>query len=85
MWAPAQKAIELHDDVQVIANGYIESVAAADGSSNFPLVANPVQFDESPSTVARAPDVGEHTDEILPELGFDWDRIVELKAAGAIL
>jgi crotonobetainyl-CoA:carnitine CoA-transferase CaiB-like acyl-CoA transferase len=84
VWAPAQKAIELHDDVQAIANGYIDEVAAADGSS-FPLVVNPVQFDEAPTPLVRAPDTGEHTDEILAEIGFDWDRIVELKVAGAVL
>jgi crotonobetainyl-CoA:carnitine CoA-transferase CaiB-like acyl-CoA transferase len=84
VWAPAQKAIELHDDAQVIANGYVEQVAAGDGSS-FPLVANPVQFDESPARLARAPEVGEHSEEILQELGLDWERILALKAAGALL
>jgi len=84
VWAPAQKAVELHDDVQVVANGYIDQVAAADGSS-FPLVTNPVQFDESPSVLARAPEVGEHTEAILQELGLDWERILALKAAGAVL
>ena len=84
VWAPAQKAIELHDDEQVIANGYIGPVAASDGSS-FPLVSNPVQFDESPAHLVRAPEVGEHTEEILQEMGLDWDRILDLKAAGAVL
>ncbi len=83
VWAPAQKAIELHDDPQVIANGYIGPVAASDGSS-FPLVSNPVQFDESPVPLVRAPEVGEHTEEILQEMGLDWDRILALKAEGAI-
>ena len=84
VWAPAQKAIELHDDAQAIANGYLDDVAAADGSS-FPLVVNPVQFDEHPVPLVRAPEPGEHTDVILSELGLDWERIVELKVAGAIL
>jgi crotonobetainyl-CoA:carnitine CoA-transferase CaiB-like acyl-CoA transferase len=84
VWAPAQKAIEVHDDVQVIANGYVDQVAAGDGSC-FPLVTNPVQFDESPAALARAPEVGEHTEQILQELGLDWDRILALKEAGAVL
>ncbi|CAB4907481.1 unannotated protein [freshwater metagenome] len=33
----------------------------------------------------RAPETGEHTDEILTEIGLDWERIVELKVAGAVL
>ena len=84
VWEPAQKAVELHDDVQAIANGYLDQVAAADGSS-FPLVVNPVQFDEESTPLMRAPEPGEHTDEILTELGLDWDRIIELKTAGAVL
>jgi crotonobetainyl-CoA:carnitine CoA-transferase CaiB-like acyl-CoA transferase len=32
----------------------------------------------------RAPDAGQHTDELLLELGLDYDRIVELKVAGVI-
>jgi crotonobetainyl-CoA:carnitine CoA-transferase CaiB-like acyl-CoA transferase len=84
VWAPAQKAIELHDDVQVLANGYVAQVPASDGSS-FPLVANPVQFDEAPASLVRAPEVGEHTEQILLEMGLDWDRILELKTAGAVL
>jgi len=31
------------------------------------------------------PLLGEHTDEVLLELGYDWDRIVELKLAGIVL
>jgi crotonobetainyl-CoA:carnitine CoA-transferase CaiB-like acyl-CoA transferase len=30
------------------------------------------------------PHIGEHTDRILAELGFDTDRIAALKAAGAV-
>ena len=39
-----------------------------------------MQFDETPPELTRAPDSGEHTDEILEkELGLDWDAIVALK------
>jgi crotonobetainyl-CoA:carnitine CoA-transferase CaiB-like acyl-CoA transferase len=85
VWAPAQRGIELHDDVQVIANGYIAAVAPKEPGPTFPVAANPVQFDEQPSEILRAPDNGEHTDEILAELGYDWDRIVALKVNGAVL
>jgi crotonobetainyl-CoA:carnitine CoA-transferase CaiB-like acyl-CoA transferase len=84
VWAPAQRCIELHDDPQSVANGYIASVAPSGDGPSFPVVANPVQFDERPSVVTRAPDAGEHTDEILAELGYDWDRVVALKVAGAV-
>ncbi len=31
-----------------------------------------------------APELGQHTEEILLELGYDWDRIISLKELGAI-
>ena len=85
VWAPAQRCIELYNDEQATANGYIASVDPGNDEAHFPVVANPAQFDEQPSTITRAPRAGEHTDEILAELGYDWDRIVELKVAGAVL
>jgi crotonobetainyl-CoA:carnitine CoA-transferase CaiB-like acyl-CoA transferase len=84
VWAPLQTAREVHDDPQVTANGYLEAIAAADGSE-FVLPANPVQFDETPASVRRAPDHGEHTDEVLLELGLTYDEIIEHKASGAVL
>ena len=84
VWAPVQTARELHDDGQVAANGYLPTVEADDGSA-VGLVANPVQFDESPPELRRAPDHGQHTEEVLLELGLSWEELAELKEAGAIL
>ena len=53
VWAPMQTVREVHDDPQSVANGYLPSVASAEGVE-FTLVANPVQFDEtSPSRTHR--------------------------------
>jgi crotonobetainyl-CoA:carnitine CoA-transferase CaiB-like acyl-CoA transferase len=84
VWGPVQNAYDVHHDPQVIANGYMPELEDADGN-RFRLVANPVQFDETPTALRRAPDHGEQTDELLVELGMDWDRIIELKTAGAVL
>ena len=35
--------------------------------------------------MTRAPELGEHTELILNELGIDWDEITALKESGAIL
>jgi crotonobetainyl-CoA:carnitine CoA-transferase CaiB-like acyl-CoA transferase len=83
-WAPVQQGIELQDDPQVIANGYLAQVEAPSGE-HFPLVTNPVQFDEEPNHLVRAPDLGEHTDEVLLSLGYDMDQIIQLKLDDAIL
>ena len=47
--------------------------------------ANPVQMDESGDQLVPAPEHGQHTEEILLELGLGWDEIVAAKDAGSIL
>jgi crotonobetainyl-CoA:carnitine CoA-transferase CaiB-like acyl-CoA transferase len=84
VWAPVQTASEILEDPQVLENGYLREVEAASGTK-FRMVASPLQFDEQPPDLVRAPDHGEHTDEVLEELGLDMDAIMELKIAGAVL
>jgi crotonobetainyl-CoA:carnitine CoA-transferase CaiB-like acyl-CoA transferase len=84
VWAPGQMPSELADDPQVGANGYLATVERADGNS-YDLVANPVQMNETPDPLTAAPEHGQHTEEILLELGLDWDQIIAHKEAGAIL
>ncbi|HEX3462390.1 MAG TPA: CoA transferase [Acidimicrobiales bacterium] len=84
VWAPVQTADELLVDPQVVANDYIREVTSA-GGTTFRMVASPLQFDEQPPDLTRAPDHGEHTDEVLLELGLDMDAILDLKLKGAVL
>jgi len=83
VWEVVQDTLEIARDPQVVANGFLSRVEAGDGSS-FSLVANPVQFDGGPAGTTRAPEAGEHTEAILLELGFDWDRIARLKSEGVV-
>jgi crotonobetainyl-CoA:carnitine CoA-transferase CaiB-like acyl-CoA transferase len=84
VWAPVQTADELLVDPQVVANGYIREVTST-GGTTFRMVASPLQFDEQPPDLTRAPDHGEHTDEVLEELGLEMDAIIDLKLKGAVL
>jgi len=83
-WAPIQSFLELIDDEQAIANDMIIEVEAADGGKPLRLVRGPVQFNGEPLQTTRAPQASEHTEIVLMELGFDWDRIEALKSKGAI-
>jgi crotonobetainyl-CoA:carnitine CoA-transferase CaiB-like acyl-CoA transferase len=84
VWAPMLTASELLEDPQALANGYVRDVETPSGTT-FRMVPSPLQFDESPPDLVRAPDHGEHTDEVLLELGLDMDAILQLKIDGAVL
>jgi len=84
-WAVVQTPLELQTDPQVEANSYLRSVSYP-GRPDFMVVGPPVQFDESPAPNGRGfPEHGEHTDEILLELGMDWDTIIAHKTAADVL
>ncbi|WP_433710428.1 CaiB/BaiF CoA transferase family protein [Nocardia sp. CA-084685] len=77
-WAPVQDALQAIDDPQVQANEYVRK------AGELQLVSNPVQFDLTAPDLRPCPEFAAQTDEVLLELGLDWDRIIALKTAGAI-
>jgi crotonobetainyl-CoA:carnitine CoA-transferase CaiB-like acyl-CoA transferase len=84
VWAPVQHPGELYEDPQVIANGYLPWATLNDGSE-VQLVANPVQFDEEAYALSGAPECGQNTEEVLLDLGVEWDQISRYKEEKAIL
>ena len=74
---------ETLNDPQAEPNGYLIP-NVDDGGNEYRTVAAPVQFGETPPLPARAPEHGQHTEEILLELGIEWDDIAAAKDAGAI-
>ena len=76
-WAPVQSVEEVIEDPQITANGYVGEVNL-EGGQSYRLPTVPIQLDEQAPPVRRAPEHGEHTELLLQELGYDWDRISEL-------
>ncbi|MBL7496568.1 CoA transferase [Frankia sp. CNm7] len=82
-WTAVQTTLETTTDPQSVANGYVQTLESANGTP-FQLVAAPVQFDEQPAPAGRAPELNEHGDAILTELGYDWDTVIALKLDGVV-
>lgn len=84
VWAPVLAPADLHEHPQVDANGYLPHNTTAAGS-DYRLPAPPQQFDgEPPVPQGPAPELGQHTEELLLELGKDWDEIAALREAGVL-
>jgi len=82
-WGAVQNSHEVGQDPSLRANGLIARLVDAEGIER-ELVVNPVQFDETPATLTRAPQFAEHTDDILRELGRSDEELIDLKIAGAV-
>jgi crotonobetainyl-CoA:carnitine CoA-transferase CaiB-like acyl-CoA transferase len=74
--------LEVIDDPQVVANGYL---AQHPTNTRARLATSPMQFDDEMVEVRRpAPALSEHTEEVLGELGYSDDDVDMLRKAGAI-
>ncbi len=77
-----QQALDLPHVGQI---GVLQDVAYPTVSQPVPLARFPAVLSASPGVIrTRAPQLGEHTDEVLGELGYDEAEIAELRAARII-
>lgn len=76
---------EVFGDPQVQARNLFKFVDYPGSEKAVPLSNTPVQLSETPGQIRhRAPLLGEHTDEVLAELGFSAREIAAFRLAGVI-
>jgi crotonobetainyl-CoA:carnitine CoA-transferase CaiB-like acyl-CoA transferase len=77
-WSPVAAPAEVWTDPQASANEYLSRLTASDGSE-VTVVSVPVQFNTSSPPLTRAPEHGEHTEQVLLDAGLEWDELERLK------
>ncbi len=82
-YAPVRDHAEVVADPGAWTNGYFAKVQDEAGERS--VVATPVRFSDTPAVAAAAvPELGQHTEEVLLELGYSWDEISALSDARVI-
>lgn len=81
---PVRAYDEVVADPQVIDNGYIDHMEHPH-LGDIRYVSTPIEFSKTPvQSQGPQPELGQHTEEVLLEIGYDWDQIVKLREEGAI-
>jgi len=85
IWEPETTVAEALADPQVAENNYVAELEHPPGNL-IKLLRIPFQFSEtSIDPRSPAPELGQHTEEVLLEMGYDWDDISKLKEEKVIL
>jgi crotonobetainyl-CoA:carnitine CoA-transferase CaiB-like acyl-CoA transferase len=83
VWSPLQTPADVAADPQVAASGALVQVEDGEGGS-YPSPAAPMRFPGADVAVRpRSPTLGEHTRQVLAELGYDAQAIEAMFEAGA--
>jgi formyl-CoA transferase len=82
--APVQNYEDLLNDPQARENEYIVEIDHPT-QGRIPVVGAPWRFSKTPVEIAAAyPELGQHTEEVLQELGYSWEDISGLREREAI-
>jgi crotonobetainyl-CoA:carnitine CoA-transferase CaiB-like acyl-CoA transferase len=82
-FAPVRGYEQIIADPHVMENGYLTRSDHTDGPAT--AIGTPIRMSETPlEPGVVVPELGQHTEEVLLEHGFDWDEITLLRDANAI-
>jgi len=85
MYGRVQTPVEVTTDPQALANDFFVEVEHS-SAGKIRLVSTPVKFSQNPATIkSPCPELGQHNEEILLDLGYSWDDIARFKEQGVIL
>jgi len=85
VWAYVHTVRSALEDPQTEANQFVVEVEHPE-LGNMKMVNSPVSFSETPSSSKMPPPLlGQHTEEILLAIGYNWDDILRFKDEGIII
>ena len=83
--APLNSPQDALDDPHVRAMGFLKSVPFPGAPRDVPIVETPFRMSATPGSIRRrAPLLGEHTDEVLSEIGYGAGEIADLRARSIV-
>jgi len=83
--APMHSTQDVLEDPHIEAMGYLKSVPFPGASRDVPIIETPFRMSKTPGTIRqRAPLLGEHTDEVLAEIGYGAAEIIRLRECAIV-
>ena len=78
--APINTMLEASNDPDVLANGYVTEIDYPKHGKRLKVHGTPWQFSETPAKPGIAPELGNHNDAALAELGYSPAEVADLRA-----
>ena len=78
--APINTLLEASNDPDVLANGYVTEIDYPKHGKRLKVHGTPWQFSETPARPGIAPELGEHNEAVLAELGYGAAEVADLRA-----
>ena len=84
IWSPICTPLEVTRDEQAVANEFFVEMEHPE-YGRMKVLNNPIKLSKTPAGIkSRAPELGEHTDELLVALGYTSEDVKRMKDAGII-